>query len=331
MQWIALSSAVPAPSAAPAPSLLPRSLGNDLNNAPVAESAATCSVPAGTSGPDMRSAYLVERNSALLRLKQVCVDNDNDPAGLASSEIGVGDGDRRVVELIRCDPVQVPATDSRIVSVADDSHPPSPACVVSSPESPGQQADSDCLNALKILRETFPAVPPAQSPHPPSTLACPTFDPTVTFTSVPRPCSEVAPPVDPSYRRNISHPSVAVQGCRTTSQAFSSMLRKFRPRPQSDSGEDSCFDPSTPPPASPGSPFNPDDEDCAVDVTNLDTSNHCLPRAECDDALDEPIPSAQPPGLDLLILSRIHLLVRLPLLLIPTPSLIPMTPKRICC
>ena len=31
-----------------------------------------------------------------------------------------------------------------------------------------------------------------------------------------------------------------------------------------------------------------------MDVTNLDTSNHCLPRAECGDALDEPIPSAQP-------------------------------------
>ena len=175
---------------------------------------------------------------------------------MASSE--AGDGDRRVVELIRPDPVQVPATDSRIVLVTDDSHPPSPVRVVSSPESPGQQAEPNRLNALKILRETFPAVPSAQPPRPPSTSDRPTFHSTVTSTSVPRPCTKVAPPVDPSNRRNISRPSVALQGCQTTSQALSSMLRKFRPRPKSD---DSCFDACTPPPTSPGSPFNPDDED----------------------------------------------------------------------
>ena len=44
-----------------------------LINAPAVESTAACSVPVVTSVSDVRSEYLLERNSALLQLKQACV------------------------------------------------------------------------------------------------------------------------------------------------------------------------------------------------------------------------------------------------------------------
>ena len=112
---------------------------------------------------------------------------------------------------------------------------------------------------------------------------------------------EAAPPVDPSKQRNISQPSGATCGNHSTSQALVNMLRKFRPCPQSESGEDSCFDPRTP---SPPSSTNSADEDCAVDIVNLECAQPLAYRTPAvplpsrtnlnlhDD--DDAIPSAQP-------------------------------------
>ena len=109
--------------------------------------------------------------------------------------------------------------------------------------------------------------------------------------------------MDPSKRRGIYRPTGAAPGHHSTSQALASLLRNFRPRPQSESDEGSCFDPRTPPPPSPALSTNPADEDCAVDVVNLECaqpsaaglshSGVCHPNAVC--VVDnDTIPPAQP-------------------------------------
>ena len=113
---------------------------------------------------------------------------------------------------------------------------------------------------------------------------------------------EVAPPVDPTKRQNISRPSGTTRGSNSTAQAPATMLRKFRQRPQSESDEDSCFDPRTP---SPPSSTNSADEDCAVDVVNLECAqpqasripavpllSQTNPNLHADE--DDAIPSTQP-------------------------------------
>ena len=156
---------------------------------------------------------------------------------------------------------------------------PFPATTVVSPDS----VESNRVNALKILRATFrTADVPAPAPPPPrpstSSVACSTSEVTVTSTIAPRMCSEVAPPVSPTKRRSTSRPSGAVLDHRSTSQALSSILHKLRPRLQSESNEDSCFDPRTPSPPSPVPSTNSADEDCAVDVVNLECAQ---PRTSC--------------------------------------------------
>ena len=82
------------------------------------------------------------------------------------------------------------------------------------------------------------------------------------------------------------------------------MLHHFCPRPQSESDEDSCLDPRTP---SPPSSANSADEDCAVDVVNLECAqpptsctsavpllSRTNPNLHADDDDDDAIPSAQP-------------------------------------
>ena len=169
-----------------------------------------------------------------------------------------------------------------------------PTTTVVSPDS----AELNRVNALKILRATFrtaDVVPPAPPPRRPSTssVAFSTSEVTVTSSTAPRVCSEVAPPVNPTKRRLISRPSGAVLDHRTTSQALSSILHKLRPRPQSESDEDSCFDPRTPPPPSPVLSTNSDDEDCAVDVVNLECVQPRCPKSLAEDD-DASIPPAQP-------------------------------------
>ena len=151
-----------------------------------------------------------------------------------------------------------------------------PAASVLSAGSKRQRAETNCQNALKVLRATFRTgyvTPTARLPGPPSNscVGRSTTEVAVTSTTVLRIHTEVAPLVPATKRWNISKP-IGDALNRYTSQVLSSMLRQFRPHPQSNSDEGSCYDPCTPLPPSNGSSLNSDDQDCAVEVTNLDCS-----------------------------------------------------------
>ena len=326
------------PSSSTVPARLP---SLHLNNAPAEESLTVCTPSLDPSGSPTRSLFLRERNSALLRMKQACIDSDN--VVLTSPEVGCMDGDQRVVKLINPKRVSDPASDSRIVLVAERSRSPSPVppMTASSPDSLRHCAESNCL---KILCETFctaPVVPPAPQPCLPSTSSVPrpSCGTTVTTMVAMRMSCEAAPPVDPSKRRNISQPSGATCGNHSTSQALVNMLRKFRPCPQSESDEDSCFDPRTP---SPPSSTNSADEDCAVDIVNLECAQPLAYRTPAvplpsqtnlnlhDDDDDDAIPSAQPCPDPPLMFLRTHLLCQVTLCQPNLRSMILMIHLRTC-
>ena len=256
--------------------------------------------PKGPVVDSEKQAYLADQRVVLDNLKRVCFADS--PGGDGRVVRVTAPEDRRCVLLTDDLGEPVPLLSSPLPSGVADATPPSdysapyppsstpppqandsrlaaglrspslvPAAAVESPDS----ADSNRVNALRVLRATFRNVvvdPPTPPPRPPSTssAACSTCAVTVTSTVVPRASSAVAPPVDPSKRRGIYRPTGAAPGHHSTSQALASLLRNFRPRPQSESDEDSCFDPRTPPPPSPALSTNPADEDCAVDVVNLE-------------------------------------------------------------
>ena len=174
------------------------------------------------------------------------------------------------------------------------------------------RAEENRLNALAILRRTF-----STSSVPPSRPSCITTsasslnhsDACSVSTSVVRPCPDhvVAPPPLAARRRNVFlRTSDVCNAPVTASQLIASALRKLRPRPQSESDEDSRFDPCSPAPPSPELSDHSGDEDCAVDVRNLECvqsrTSHSAALSvpsQADSHLhdvddDAAIPSAQP-------------------------------------
>ena len=174
------------------------------------------------------------------------------------------------------------------------------------------QAEENRLNALAILRRSF-----ATSSVPPPKLSCITTsasslnhsDARSMSTSVVHPCHDnvAAPPPLATRRRNVSLRATDVCNARvTSSQLIASALRKLRPRPQLESDDESRFDPCSPAPPSPELSDHSGDEDCAVDVRNLEcvqsrtSRTTALPLPSRTDSHlhdvddDAAIPSAQP-------------------------------------
>lgn len=270
------------------------------------------SPPTGPVLDGEKKAYLDVKRVQLVNLKRVCGDDFAGGDCRVVRESTPVNRRRVIFKDNLCQASTMRSEDVDVTPPSDYSAPYSESIsipVASLPVSPPPRAvvtlaEEDRLRALEVLRATFPTDDVAPPPRPPSSVACPTSNVAVTFSVTPRLCPGVAPPVDPSKRRNISR-TCAAPG-PSTSQALASILHKLRPRPQSVSDEDSCFDPRSPAPPSPASSRDSEDGDTAVDVVNLEG---LPPRSTCaavvlppsrtdpdfhDEDVVAAIPSAQP-------------------------------------
>lgn len=265
-----LGSSSPIPDDVPEPAILtrkaaspstktlePNDLRHRLMNAMVSSDSDNSLGRSGvrdTDSNDERQRYLVDCNKALLVMKNVCLDDDGSPdnSQSPSSENFVAAGekvaDERRVVLVK-EPVVIPSTmcDTREIVVT--------SALASSMDSGKQRAEQNRLNALAILRETFSTnrLPPSTVPARPSTSASRANNSNASFeiTSVVqvRQDNAVAPPPPVTKRRHVflkDKDKNSSVNQATTSDLITAALRKLRPRPKSDSDDDSCFDPSTP-------------------------------------------------------------------------------------
>ena len=220
-------------------------------------------VPGFSDVPSETEAVLPPSSVHPSSKNDLVIDVDALPPPPPSSLCQVND-ERRVI--LMNDPVAVSSKsqDTRQVIIEDDHN----EHLGSSDETKRLRAEANRQFALKILRQTFKPIPP----DPLTNLDIPTSSASVcnhsnaglitTSTSVIRAHNVVAPPVPAVKRRNISSKANEVKDVsKSVSAQITSALSKFRPRPRSDSEEDSCYDPS--PPGSP-IPQNPDDVDVPI-------------------------------------------------------------------
>lgn len=116
-----------------------------------------------------------------------------------------------------------------------------------------QRAEQNRLNALAILHKTFSTscLAPLATPARPSTSASKANHSNSSLEITPvvrvRQDNVVAPPPPATKRRNVFPKDKDTHHARATaSDLITAALRKYRPRPKSESDEDSCFDLSTP-------------------------------------------------------------------------------------